>query len=164
VCFTPLSEMRVGYGLAPVMAMHEAKIPLSLGIDTLVLAGNADPFKVMQTTLNLATGMSENEQALTAHDVLYWATQGGANAMGLGAQTGSISVGKRADLLLIDARHLALSPLTDAAACVVQSCSPSDVDSVIADGRLLKQGGQLLGVNRQALAREVDRAWQQLRV
>ncbi|WP_369790259.1 amidohydrolase family protein [Rouxiella sp. WC2420] len=154
VCFTPLSEMRVGYGLAPVAAMHQAKIPLSLGIDTLVLSGNANPFMVMQTALNLATGSSGNELALTARDVLYWATQGGANAMGLGEQIGSITVGKRADVVLIDARRLGLLPMIDPVAAVVQSVTPADIDTVIADGRIIKKGGKLQDIDVPMLAKE----------
>lgn len=158
VCLTPLSEMRVGYGLAPVAEMHQAKIPLTLGIDTLVLSGNANPFMVMQTALNLATGSTGNELTLTARDVLYWATQGGANAMGLGEQIGSITPGKRADLLLIDTRRLGLLPLIDPVASVVQSTTPSDVDTVIADGRIIKTAGRLLDVDVHRLAEEVTEA------
>jgi cytosine/adenosine deaminase-related metal-dependent hydrolase len=158
VCLTPLTEMRVGYGLAPVAALHEAKIPVTLGIDTLVLSGNANLFMVMQTLLNLATGSSGNEQLLSARDVLYWATQGGANAMGLGAQIGSVSPGKRADLALIDPRGLGMLPVLDPYASVVQSATPSAVDTVIADGRILKQSGQVTVVDTPALAGEVVKA------
>ncbi|MFJ4145204.1 amidohydrolase family protein [Pseudomonas sp. NPDC089734] len=159
VCLTPLTEMRIGYGLPPVMALHDARVPLSLGIDTLVLSGNANPFMVMQTTLNLATAMSENEAALTAADVLYWATQGGADSMGLGKVIGSITVGKRADLALIDGHRLGIAPITDATASVVQSATPNDVDTVIAEGRLLKQGGKLLEVDTEKLANEAIEGW-----
>lgn len=158
VSLTPLTEMRVGYGLAQVMALHEAKIPISLGIDTLVLSGNANPFMVMQTTLNLATAMSENELALTPRQVLHWATQGGADEMGMGSVTGSITPGKRADLILIDTRRLGLSPFTDAAAGVVQAAMPGDVHTVIADGRILKQNGRLVGIDTDSLIRDVEQA------
>ncbi|GAB7528553.1 hypothetical protein PS3A_09620 [Pseudomonas sp. 3A(2025)] len=90
--------MRVGYGLPPIMALHDAGIALSLGIDTLILADNANPFQVMQTTLNLTTAMARNEMSLVPRQVLHWATQGGADEMGLGAVVGSITPGKRADL------------------------------------------------------------------
>lgn len=162
VCFTPLTEMRVGYGLAPVAAMHRANIPLALGIDTLVLSGNANPFMVMQTTLNLATGITGNELALTARDVLYWATQGGANMMGLGNQFGSITPGKRADLVLIDAQRLGMFPLTDPVAAVVQSATPSDVETVIADGKILKHQGKLQYIDVEELAVEAWRGYMQV--
>lgn len=163
VCLTPLTEMRVGYGLAPVVALHKANIALTLGIDTLVLSGNANPFMVMQTLLNLATGMSGDEQALTARDVLYWATQGGANAMGLGSRIGSITPGKRADLTLIDARRLGMMPVNDPFASVIQCATPADVDTVIADGRVLKRGGQVQGRDLSALALEVEEGLRALR-
>lgn len=162
VCFTPLTEMRVGYGLAPVAAMHQANIPLALGIDTLVLSGNANPFMVMQTTLNLATGITGNELALTARDVLYWATQGGANMMGLGDQLGSITPGKRADLVLIDTQRLGMFPLTDPVAAVVQSATPSDVETVIADGKILKYQGKLQHIDVAELAFEAQRGYKQV--
>ncbi|MGE8389387.1 MAG: amidohydrolase family protein [Pseudomonas sp.] len=151
VCITPLTEMRVGYGLPPVAALHRAKLPVTLGIDTLVLGGNANPFMLMQTCLNLAIGTSGDEQLMTARDALHWATQGAALAMGIGQETGSITVGKRADLALIDTRRLGIFPVNDPVACIVQSATPADVDTVIADGRIVKRGGQLIGLDTATL-------------
>ncbi|MDR6711466.1 cytosine/adenosine deaminase-related metal-dependent hydrolase [Pseudomonas hunanensis] len=151
VCITPLTEMRVGYGLPPVAALQRAKLPVTLGIDTLVLGGNANPFMLMQTCLNLAIATSGEEQLMTARDALHWATQGAADAMGIGKQTGSITVGKRADLVLIDTRRLGMFPVNDPLACIVQSATPDDVDTVIADGRIIKRAGQLVGVDLPAL-------------
>jgi 5-methylthioadenosine/S-adenosylhomocysteine deaminase len=162
VCLTPLTEMRVGYGLAPAAALHKGKVPVSLGIDTLVLSGNANPFMVMQTTLNLAIGMSGDEQAMTARDVLHCATQGGADGMGLGAQIGSITPGKRADLVLIDARRLGMFPIADPITTAVQQATPSDVDTVIADGRIIKRAGRLVGLDQQHLAAQARQALQKL--
>lgn len=151
VCITPLTEMRVGYGLPPVAALQRAKLPVTLGIDTLVLGGNANPFMLMQTCLNLAIATSGEEQLMTARDALRWATQGAADAMGIGKQTGSITVGKRADMALIDTRHLGMFPVNDPLACIVQSATPADVDTVIADGHILKRAGQLVGIDLSAL-------------
>lgn len=79
--------------------------------------------------------------------------------MGIGLVTGSISPGKRADLMLIDTRRLGLTPFTDAAASVVQSATPADVHTVIADGRVLKQAGKLVGIDVDALMKEAVQAW-----
>lgn len=152
VCITPLTEMRVGYGLPPVAALHRAKLPVSLGVDTLVLGGNANPFMLMQTCLNLAVATTGDEQTMTARDVLHWATQGAADIMGWGDKTGSITVGKRADIIMIDARNIGMFPVIDPAATVVQSASPSDVIHVIANGRLVKRDGVLLGIDLHELA------------
>ncbi|WP_138947829.1 amidohydrolase family protein [Pseudomonas syringae] len=68
---------------------------------------------------------------------------------------GSITPGKRADLTLIDARKLGMSPVIDPVASVVQSATPADVDTVMVEGRVLKSGGRLLAVNEDALKREI---------
>lgn len=162
VCITPLTEMRVGYGLPPVAALHRAKLPVTLGIDTLVLGGNANPFMLMQTCLNLAIGTTGEEQLMSAQDVLYWATQGGANAMGLGAEVGSITVGKRADIALISTKNLGMFPVNDPIAQVVQSATPADVDTVIAEGQIIKRNGQILGIDVKRLAAEASSGAHQL--
>ncbi len=160
VCVTPLTEMRVGYGLPPVAALHRAKVPVSLGVDTLVLSGNANPFMLMQTCLNLALATTGDEQAMTARDVLHWATQGAADIMGLGEKIGSITVGKQADLIMVNTRNIGMFPVIDPVNSIVQSASPAVVTSVIANGKLVKHNGVLVGVDPQALAGE---AWEGVR-
>lgn len=163
VCITPLTEMRVGYGLPPVAALHQAKLPVTLGIDTLVLGGNANPFMIMQTCLNLAIATTGNEQQMVARDALHWATQGAADAMGLGGEIGSVSVGKRADLVLISTKTLGMFPVNDPVTSVVQSATPADVNTVIADGRIIKRDGRLIGIDLAALASQASKGARQLR-
>ncbi|MFJ4156226.1 amidohydrolase family protein [Pseudomonas sp. NPDC089752] len=152
VCITPLTEMRIGYGLPPVEALHRAKLPVTLGVDTLVLGGNANPFLLMQTCLNLAIGTTGEEQFMTARDVLRWATQDAADAMGLGHEIGSITIGKRADIIMMNTRNLGMFPVIDPVASIVQSGTPADVDTVIADGRIIKRNGRVLGINLAQLS------------
>jgi len=154
--------MRVGYGLPPVAALHQAKLPVTLGIDTLVLGGNANPFMIMQTCLNLAIATTGNEQQMVARDALHWATQGAADAMGLGGEIGSVSVGKRADLVLISTKTLGMFPVNDPVTSVVQSATPADVNTVIADGRIIKRDGRLIGIDLAALASQASKGARQL--
>lgn len=74
--------------------------------------------------------------------------------MGWGDKTGSITVGKRADLVMISTRNIGMIPVIDPVASVVQSATPADVTNVIANGRLLKRGGVMLGFAMHELARE----------
>ncbi len=155
VCLTPITEMRVGYGFPPIPALLRAKVRLSLGIDTTVLAGSANPYAGMQAALNVAAASAHDELALRAEDVLYWATQGGADEMGWGDRIGSVTPGKQADLVLIDAGHPDLAPVTYAAAAVVQSASPAAVTHVIANGRVHEAGAmqaELRELSAQAAA------------
>ncbi len=75
------------------------------------------------------------------------ATIDGARALGIANQVGSLTPGKRADIVLIRTDALNMAPLTDAVRMVVQSAQPSNVDTVIVDGRILKRDGRLTSVD-----------------
>ena len=85
--------------------------------------------------------------ALTFSEVLEMATINGARALGLQDVTGSLTPGKRADVLLVRRHDLNVAPVGDLESTVVRSVTPANVDTVIVDGRILKQGGRLLHVD-----------------
>jgi cytosine/adenosine deaminase-related metal-dependent hydrolase len=86
--------------------------------------------------------------------------------MGVDSIVGSLTPGKRADLIMVDTRHINLAVLTDPAHMLVEAAQPSNVDTVIVDGRVLKRDGELVGVDvaaivadaREALAGVLERA------
>jgi cytosine/adenosine deaminase-related metal-dependent hydrolase len=96
------------------------------------------------------------ERLLTARDVLKMATIGGAEANGLGSKIGTLTPGKRADLLLLDARRINVAPLSNATGAVVLGMDTSNVDSVMVDGRFVKRKGQLVDVNLGRLQRQAQ--------
>lgn len=157
VSLSPFTEMRVGYGLPPFMHLHKAGVEISQSMDNTALAGNADYFSIMRLVINLATGVSEDRLALSPKQVLHWATLGGAPDLRMAHRIGSITPGKRADLVLINARSLGTIPLTDATAIVTQSARPADVEVVIAGGNVVKEAGRLVGIDDQRLASDVER-------
>jgi 5-methylthioadenosine/S-adenosylhomocysteine deaminase len=159
VVITPFTEMRVGYGVTPVMRMLDNGIAPSIGNDTTVLSGNADLFGVMRATLSLANGQAENELAVSARRVLRMATIDAARNLGRESRIGSLSPGKQADVILIDAMRLGSAPLVDPLAFVTEGAQPSYVRDVIASGRFLKRNGKLTRVDISQLIDEVDDAW-----
>jgi len=84
-------------------------------------------------------------------EALALATQGGADAAGLGAEVGSLTPGKQADVVLLSTRSAAMQPVNDAAAAVVLSASAADVDSVFVAGQARKRAGRLLDVDTDSL-------------
>jgi 5-methylthioadenosine/S-adenosylhomocysteine deaminase len=144
---SPFTEMRTGFGYPPILQMLEAHVPVSLSVDTALLCGNCDMFAIMKAMQNVGDGAKPSEFALPARRVLEMATIDGAHALGLGDRIGSLRPGKRADIILLRTRDLNMAPLTDPVRMVVQSAQPSNVDTVIVDGRVLKRGGQLVGVD-----------------
>lgn len=147
VSISPWTEMMIGYGVPPVHQMVTDGLPVSLSVDTTALSGTADMFSIMRVAVNLAHGQAEQEFGLTAQRVLDMATIGAARALGLAEVTGSLTPGKRADLIMVRTDAPNIAPFTDAPLMAVLAAQPSNVDTVVVDGRILKRHGELTAVD-----------------
>jgi cytosine/adenosine deaminase-related metal-dependent hydrolase len=90
--------------------------------------------------------------------VLELATIDGARSMGIDGSVGSLTPGKRADLIMVDTRALNLAVLTEPAHLLVEAAQPANVDTVIIDGRILKRGGRLAGLDVREIVAAAERA------
>lgn len=145
---TPISEHRVGYG--PTRIDHFAAVRRQrLGIDGNALAGRGGMFATMRLAALTWSGEARDETVVDPRALLDLATRRGADALGLGAVTGTLVPGKRADLQVIAADSLQMAGFGggDPAALLVYSASPADVRTVIVDGVLLKADGALVDVD-----------------
>ena len=154
ISLSPFTELRTGFGITPVGALMKAGVPLSLSVDTTVLAGNCDMFAIMKALLNIGDGEAQNELAMPARRALEMATMGGARALGIADRVGSLTPGKRADIILIRTTDLNMAPFTDPIHMVIQSTNPSNVDTVVIDGRIMKSGGKLVGIDVARIVRD----------
>jgi cytosine/adenosine deaminase-related metal-dependent hydrolase len=149
---SPQTELRT-MGFPKVAEMLAAGVLVSLSIDTTATPCNADMFSQMRVTLS--TEMARVEKAgLTPRRMLQMATVDGARDLGLADKTGSITPGKRADLILVRMNDLNMVPCSDPVDVLVLSGLPQNVDTVIADGRILKRGGKLIAVDVEQIAAE----------
>ena len=96
-------------------------------------------------------------EALPAERALRMATIDGARALGLGDEIGSVEVGKRADIIIVDLGGLHLNPISDVASALVYSAGGSDVRTTIVDGRVLMRGRELLTLDEQAVIENANR-------
>ncbi|MEU4248364.1 amidohydrolase family protein [Amycolatopsis sp. NPDC026612] len=140
VSVSPDVELKMGFEPPITGRALAAGIRPSLSIDDCPSAGG-DMFSAMRTALAAERG------ALTTRDVLAFATVDGATACRRGARTGSISVGKDADLVLLDAEDPSVFPVGDPAGTIVSAGHPGLVDSVFVAGKAVKRHGILLGVD-----------------
>jgi len=160
------SELSAGQGYPPTAKARAFGIPVSLSMDT-VIWWSGDMFSAMRSTLGADRGLAHlraheaghtvENNALRAADVLEYATLGGARALGLDSLIGSVTVGKRADLVLLRTDTVAMTPTHNPAGHLVFQAGRGDVDTVLVNGRVLKHRGELTGVdlNRaRRLARE----------
>ncbi|GAB7039218.1 MULTISPECIES: amidohydrolase family protein [Catenuloplanes] len=159
------SESAAGQGYSPTRRLRRHGIRTSLSTDSSVLV-SGDMFHAMRAALGAdralghleahAAGGTVTDNELRASDVIRYATLGGAEAIGLDDRIGSITVGKRADLVLIkNDRNPAMFPIIHPAGHVVQQAGTGDVHTVLVDGRLVKKDGVLLLGARLAEARRL---------
>ncbi|MEV4314920.1 amidohydrolase family protein [Actinocrispum sp. NPDC049592] len=151
VSISPDVELKMGFGWPETGRMLAAGIRPSLSIDDCPSAGG-DMFAAMRTVFAVQRGL---DGTLTARDVAGFATVNGARACGLDARTGSITVGKDADLILLDAEDPAIFPVSHPVGAIVAAGHPGLVDSVFVAGKAVKRDGRLLGVDLPALRAQV---------
>lgn len=154
VSLTPFTEMRGGFGFPTVEELLSADVLVSLGVDTTALAGNADMFAIMKAIQSVRNARAESEFKLSPRRVLELATIDGARAMGIADRVGSLKPSKRADLIMVSIMNLNMGVFTDPAHLLVEAAQPSNVDTVVVDGRILKRKGQLTALNVEQVIRE----------
>jgi 5-methylthioadenosine/S-adenosylhomocysteine deaminase len=147
VCISPFSEMRTSFRFNPLLDLLKYKLPVSLSMDTAAVTGNNDMFGLMHVLIDSQFVRAENPLAITPQQILELATMGGARDLGLADTIGSLTPGKRADLILVRGTDVNMAPLGDPATALVRSAQPSNVDTVVIDGRFMKRHGRVVAFN-----------------
>ena len=140
VTHCPGSNLKLGSGIAPVTEMMARGICVSLGTDGAACNNHLDMFGEMRLAASLQA-VRVGPGSLPARQALRMATVNGARALGLDGEIGTIDVGKRADLVLIDAIAPHLSPGRDPYSTIVYAGRPDDVRLTMVDGEILVREG-----------------------
>ncbi len=156
VSLAPQIELQMGHGWAPAQKADDLGIPVGLSSDVATTA-SSDQFTQMHAILSSERGRrhqaawdedldgnTATPDLITSRDVLRWATIDGARVAGVGDYTGSITPGKKADLVIIDGSAVNVAPIIDPVAAVVCAADISNVETVIVNGVIRKQGFKLL--------------------
>ena len=151
VVHCPSSNLKLGSGIAPVTDMRARGISVSLGADGAACNNQLDMFTEMRLAATLQA-VTRGPGTLSARDALAMATREGARALGLADELGSIEVGKRADLIVIDRDRLHLSPQPDPFSTIVYAGRPTDVRTTIVDGERLVDDFRLVREDPAAIA------------
>lgn len=150
IAHCPTSNMKLGNGMAPVPELLEAGIRVGLGTDSIMTNNNLDLFEEMRQAALVAKLRKEDPAVLPAWTVLEMATVRGAKALGLADSIGTLEVGKRADLILIDLDrphlwpfHYSESGFGNLVENLVYSARGGDVVGTVVDGNVLMKDGAL---------------------
>lgn len=155
VAHCPESNMKLGSGIAPVTRLIEKGIPVGLGTDGSASNNNLDLFSEMDTAAKLQKAAQLDPSVADALTVLKMATINGAGAIGLGEVTGSLEVGKKADIIVLDTNKPHLTPVYNPVSHIVYSASGSDVRDVVIDGKIIIREGSHRSIDVSGLIKEV---------
>ena len=160
VSHNPCSNLYLASGVAPIPEMLAAGITVGLGSDGPASSNNHSLFQAMKFAALMQKGVHRDATIMTAEKVLEMATIDGAKAVGLGHEIGSLEIGKKADIIMIDTDGAWLTPLHNAPSALVYSALGNEVSSVMIDGRLVMRDRTVLTVDagriRQAAQQAAD--------
>ncbi len=157
VIHNPLSNLKLGSGIAPVGKMLEAGINVGLGTDNHNASDTANLFEAMKAAALIhKVSNHEYNKWIGAKEALHMATQGGALCGGLSEETGKVEIGKKADLVLLDLKALSFFPKNNLLNQLVFSENGTAVDTVIVDGNILMEGRRLISVDEEKLLQELE--------
>jgi len=156
VAHNTLSNMKLGSGICPVRRLLDAGVNLALGSDGLSTSDTPRMFSVMSAAgLLHKISSPDSYYWLTAEEVLHAATMGGAYSVCLEKEIGSIEVGKKADLVVINTRTANFMPMNDLRNHLVYCEDGSSVETVIVNGEIMVKDGKLTRVDQDALHDEL---------
>jgi 5-methylthioadenosine/S-adenosylhomocysteine deaminase len=158
VSHNPVSNMMLGDGVAPVVAMLRYGVNVALGTDGAASNHSQDLFETMKTASLLQKVHHQDAGVIDPYSVLRMATAAGARALGLGSRCGTIEAGKRADLILVRLETLHSQPVNDLFSQLVHCAKASDVQTVIVDGQVLMKDRRLQLAEERKVVEEAKKA------
>lgn len=146
-------------GVAPLSSMLEAGLAVGLGTDGPSSGNTLDLFTQMRMVANFHKTHTGNRAAFPAREIVHLATLGGAEAIGMSGSIGSIEVGKKADIVLVETDSVNMFPVFDVYSALVYSANASNVSHVFVDGNLVVEDKKLVLASisdlRENLAKEM---------
>ncbi len=150
----PQSNMKLASGVAPVPQMLAAGVAVGLGTDGAASNNDLDMWEEMDTAAKLHKEFSGDPKVLTAREALTLATSGGARALHLEREIGSLEPGKRADLIIVDQDGLHQTPRYNIYSQLVYATKAADVRTVVIEGRVVMRDRRLLTLDEETIKRD----------
>ncbi|MBF0459332.1 MAG: amidohydrolase [Nitrospirae bacterium] len=145
------SNLKLASGIAPVVSMLNSGVNVALGSDGAASNNDLDIFSEMAFSARVHKSMSGDPTAINAFSALSMATSTGAHVLGMGNKTGTLEIGKSADIIIVDLNKPHLTPFYDIYSLIVYSMRSPDVESVMVNGRLVVDGYKFIPKDEQEI-------------
>ncbi len=156
VTHNPLSNSKLASGISPVPEMLKAGVNVGLGTDGGPSSNDYDMIRAMRWASYLHKVRLSDPTIMPSEQVLEMATLGGARALGLEDQIGSLEVGKQADFVVIDMNKPHLTPAPDPVSAIVCAGTGKDVSMVVIDGKIVVRDGTILTMDEERILDEAN--------
>jgi len=147
----PQSNMKLAAGAAPVPAMLKAGVAVGLGTDGAASNNDLNLWEEIDTAAKLHKFTSKDPTVINAREALEMATIGGARAIHLDKEIGSLEAGKRADLIIVDLESAHQTPVYNVYSELVYATKASDVETVIINGKVVMQNRRVLTIDERSV-------------
>ena len=155
----PVSNSMQGSGIADVKFLMDANVNIALGSDSIEKSGTLDMFEEIKNAAYSQKLLYKDAQAIDAEDVLRMATINGAKALGIDDKVGSLEVGKKADLIIVDINKPHLVPVDKVYNMLAYHVTGSDVITSIIDGRIVMLDKKIVNINeKEVVAKAIELA------
>ena len=162
ISHNPISNCKLSSGICDVTKLRKNGINVGLGTDGIGSTTTLDMFEEMKTAAYLQKINTMDPTSIRAYDLLKMATIEGAKVLCLDDEIGTVEVGKKADLIIINKDKTHLYPENDLCTNLVYSANGADVDTVIVDGKILMQNRKLVSINEKLVRKNVAKVVKRL--
>uniref|UniRef100_A0A7C1FUP7 Amidohydrolase n=1 Tax=Caldilinea aerophila TaxID=133453 RepID=A0A7C1FUP7_9CHLR len=162
VAYNPVSNMYLGSGIAPIVQLARQGLRIGLATDGSGSNNCQDMLETLKFGALLQKVGHMDPSCVVAQQALDWATRGGAAALGLADQIGSLAPGKKADFFLVTPFTAKATPVHDPVATLVYSAGQPNVEMVVVNGRILMENGVFTHLNETQILHDAQRAAQNL--
>lgn len=143
IAHCPISNLKLGCGIARIHDLQQAGINISLGTDGQGSGSSMDMFEVMKFTALLQKGINEQPKQMLAYEIIKMATINGAKALRKENEIGSIKVGKKADLIILNLDNPVTMPINNIFSAIVYNAKGYNVETTIIDGKILMENKKI---------------------
>lgn len=155
IVHAPESNMKLASGVARMSVIINRGIRPGIGTDGCASNNNLDMFKEMDSAAKLGKVFTNNPVNMSAGTVLRMATSWGAEVMGLKDQIGTIEIGKKADIIVVDTNQPHMTPLYNPVSTIVYSANGGDVKDVIVNGKILMKDRKFITLDQKTIMEKV---------
>ncbi|MUK31488.1 amidohydrolase family protein [Aliivibrio fischeri] len=156
VVYNPMANAKGATGIAPAWDMFRADIRVGLGTDGPMSSNQVDLWRTLSYAANMQRLKNSDRTIMIPEQVIEMATIGGAKALHMEDEIGSLEVGKKADIIIVETQSANMMPSYDPYATLVYQANPSNVDTTIVNGKVVMEQRQMKTIQLDDIRQSVE--------